>query len=154
MNALAYEIFDTPQTKIATQSENLVRLANVIKRYYPNLLCSVHAALAVFGAMALKDRTKPLCLILEGSSGFGKTAVLQMAFPLKDTATETPVYRSDKFTPKAFVTHAANVKAEDLQKMDLLPKLKGKVLMTKELAPIFRGRRKTQRKLLYPYLCT
>ncbi len=42
MNALAYEIFDTPQTKIATQSENLVRLANVIKRYYPNLLCSVH----------------------------------------------------------------------------------------------------------------
>jgi hypothetical protein len=102
MNARAYEIL--------TGGERLVQLDAIINRYYPNLLSSVHAVLAVFGAMALKDRTKPLSLILEGSSGFGKTAVLQMAFPLKDTATETPVYRSDKFTPRAFVTHAANVK--------------------------------------------
>jgi hypothetical protein len=141
MNApVASEILDVPDTKHIPRSENIVRLDRTINRYYPNLLSSVHAALAVFGAMALKDRTKPLSLILEGSSGFGKTAVLQMAFPLKDAATGVPVYRSDKFTPKAFVTHAANVKAEDLRNMDLLPKLKGKVLMTKELAPIFRGR--------------
>src|SRR5262249_54063936 len=53
---------------------------------------------------------------------------------------EQYVYRSDKFTPKSFVTHAANVKREELEEMDLLPRLKGKVLVTKELAPIFRGR--------------
>jgi hypothetical protein len=63
-----------------------------------------------------------------------------MAFPIKDRGGESLVYRSDKFTPRAFVTHAANVKKEELGKMDLLPKLKGKVLITKELAPIFRGR--------------
>jgi hypothetical protein len=63
-----------------------------------------------------------------------------MSFPLPKTAAEAFIYRSDKFTPKAFVTHASNVKAEELAKMDLLPKLKNKVLITKELAPLFRGR--------------
>jgi hypothetical protein len=34
----------------------------VVMRYYPNLLGSVHACLAVFGTLALKDRRKPLSL--------------------------------------------------------------------------------------------
>ncbi len=63
-----------------------------------------------------------------------------MAFPLPGSDLHLNVYRSDKFTPKSFVSHAANVKAEDLAKMDLLPKLENKVLITKEMAPLFRGR--------------
>ena len=63
-----------------------------------------------------------------------------MTFPLAEQEGPSCVYRSDRFTPRAFVTHAANVRAEQLAKMDLLPKLKNKVLVTKELAPIFRGR--------------
>lgn len=119
----------------------------VINKHYPNLIKGVHAALAVVGTLALKDRTKPLSLLFEASSGFGKTAILQMLFPPENpdfkqrkTEIEELIYRSDKFTPKAFVSHAANVKTEDLKKIDLLPKLKNKVLITKELAPIFRGR--------------
>lgn len=50
------------------------------------------------------------------------------------------IYRCDKFTPRAFVTHAANKKRRELARMDLLPQLKNKLLVTKELAPIFRGR--------------
>ncbi|MBI2815382.1 MAG: hypothetical protein HYX72_00435 [Acidobacteria bacterium] len=50
------------------------------------------------------------------------------------------LYRLDSFTPKAFVSHAANVSAKDLDRIDLLPKLRGKVLLTKELAPLFRGK--------------
>jgi hypothetical protein len=55
-------------------------------------------------------------------------------------ATEDRVIRLDQFTPKAFVSHAANRKPEQLAKIDLLPKLKDKTLLVKELAPIFRGR--------------
>jgi hypothetical protein len=54
----------------------------VVSQYYPALLPSVNACLAVFGAMALAKRTKPLCLILETPSGYGKSAVLQMMFPV------------------------------------------------------------------------
>jgi DeoR-like helix-turn-helix domain len=117
----------------------------VVSQYYPALLPTVHACLAVFGAMALAKRTKPLCLILETPSGYGKSAVLQMMFPVgkkggAKKALDEYVYRSDKFSPKAFVSHVANVKSHDLSAIDLLPKLKNKVLVTKELAPIFRGR--------------
>ena len=118
----------------------------VVSRYYPQLLDSAHACLAVFGAMSLGKRTKPLSLMFEGTSGFGKTAVLQMVLPAKGTELEKHVYRSDKFTPKAFVTHAANVAREDLDKMDLLPQLDKKVFVTKELAPIFRGREEEMRE--------
>jgi hypothetical protein len=49
-------------------------------------------------------------------------------------------YRSDKFTPASFVSQAANRTAKDLQGVDLLPRIKGRVLLTPELAPIFRGK--------------
>lgn len=110
-----------------------------VNKHYKNLLPGVNVCLAVFGAMSLKGRTKPLSVMFEAPSGAGKSAVVQMAFPMGDDL-RLNVYRSDKFTPKSFVTHAANVKAEDLDKMDLLPKLEDKVLITKEMAPLFRGR--------------
>lgn len=117
----------------------------IIQKYYPGLLKPLHACLAVFATLSLKNRTKPLSLIFEASSGFGKTAVLQMTFPYRDSKgnvskLEVYVYRSDKFTPKSFVSHAANVKKKDLKDVDLLPRIKNKILVTKELAPIFRGR--------------
>jgi hypothetical protein len=97
--------------------------------------------LSIFATMAIMGRTKPLSLIFETPSGYGKTATLQMAFPIRD---DSPIaelmYRSDKFTPRSFVSHAANAKKEDMLKLDMLPKLENKVLITKELAPILRGR--------------
>jgi hypothetical protein len=108
-----------------------------IKSYYPRLLPAFKAGLAVFGAMALAGRTKPLSLIYEATSGYGKSAVVETFFPIE--ALNDYAYRCDKFTPKAFVTHVANVPRERLAEIDLLPKLAGKVLVTKELSPIFRG---------------
>lgn len=146
--------FSTASTDDNSPKESLLeRNVNpVINKHYQNLLPAVHATLTVFATLALKDRKKPLSLIFEASSGLGKTAVLQMTFP-PPTSDNSPydlkilkakmanyVYRSDKFTPKAFVSHAANLKKEDLKKIDLLPRLKNKVLVCKELAPLFRGR--------------
>lgn len=125
-------------------SEPLSNVELLVNRYYPRLLPSVKSCLAVFGAMTLAARTKPLSLILETPSGYGKTAVLQMMFPMlgeEGCDLRQYVYRSDKFTPRAFVSHAANIKSERLAAQDLLPKLQSKVLITKELAPIFRGRK-------------
>jgi len=114
--------------------------AAAVARYYPELVPAANACMAVFGAMALSGRTKPLSLIFEAASGFGKTATVQMAFPLADLGLDQYVYRSDKFTPKSFVSHAANVQRKELENVDMLPRLRNKVLLTKELAPIFRGR--------------
>ena len=124
----------------SVEPETLSRVKRVVEQYYPELVDIVLAELAVFGTLALAKRTKPLSLIFEGRSGSGKTAVVQMVFPLDDKLKDK-VYRSDKFTPKSFVSHAANVKEDNLAKIDMLPRLRDKVLVTKELAPIFRGRK-------------
>ncbi len=120
--------------------DSLVVFDSHVQTYYPILNDSVHACLAVFGSMAFAGRTNPVSLILEGPSGYGKTAIVKMFFPNDDSPLDQYVYRSDKFTPKAFVSHASNIKRRDLESVDLLPKLENKVLLTKELAPLFRGR--------------
>jgi DeoR-like helix-turn-helix domain len=143
---------DAPTSEVTSETVPIATPATVqdivdpvVSQYYPALLESVHACLAVCGTMALAGRTKPLSLILETASGYGKSAVLQMLFPVtgadkEKKGVEQYIYRSDKFSPKAFVSHVANVKGKELSAIDLLPKLKNKVLVTKELAPIFRGR--------------
>lgn len=107
---------------------------------YPGLADTVRACLAVCLGMTLKNRNRPLGLILEGRSGSGKTTVIQMFNPKAEPTLGDFVYRSDKFTPKSFVSHAANVRASEMENLDLLPRLRNKILLTKELAPIFRGR--------------
>lgn len=124
----------------------IAEVEETLGRFYPELIPTIKAGLAVFGSMALSDRTKPLSVILEGTSGFGKTAVIQMAFPLLGLGLDEYAYRSDKFTPKSFVSHAANVPRRKLRQIDMLPRLQGKVLLTKELAPIFRGREEELRE--------
>jgi len=53
---------------------------------------------------------------------------------------ESLCYRSDKFTPASFVSQAANQPTKALAKVDLLPRIKDKILLTPELATIFRGK--------------
>jgi hypothetical protein len=116
----------------------------VVNKYFPALLEVLHAALAVVGAMSLKGRSRPLSVMFESGSGAGKTTVLQMFFPIRGTDTgefvADYIYRSDKFSPRSFVSHAANIEARKMKNVDLLPKLKGKVFIVKEMSTIFRGR--------------
>ena len=47
------------------------------------------------------------------------------------------VYYTRKFTAKAFVSHNTAIPVENLSKIDMLPKIRFKMLLTPELAPIF-----------------
>jgi hypothetical protein len=121
-------------------SAALAKLEEIVTQTYsPELWRATRAALAVIASLSLKGRSHPLALIFEGASGKGKSTVINMCHPDRD-ATRTYLHRLDKFTPASFVSQAANVSKETLALNDVLPKLKNKVLLTKELAPIFRGR--------------
>jgi hypothetical protein len=135
-----------PDTQPPPLRWSMEEVVFIVSQHYKALVLVVHAVLAVCATMALKGRTKPLSLMFEGGSGSGKTAVLQMLFSTTLLNMARYVYRSDKFTPRSFVTHAANVKESDLAKIDMLPQLKDKVLVCKELAPIFRGREEEMRE--------
>lgn len=136
----------TPKKAPAAKQSSLISpVERAFKRYYPQLLPALKVSLAVCAGLVFKDKTKPISLILENPSGRGKSTVIETFFPQLPPKSGTQskmhkyVYRTDSFTPKAFVTNAANMTEAQRQKVDLLPKLENKLLLTKELAPIFRG---------------
>src|SRR5262249_12386955 len=106
----------------------------VVEEHFPGLWPAVDAGLSVCATLLLKENRNPVALVYVAGPATSKTTVV-------DIVRGHPIcYLSDNFTPAAFVTHAATVKQKDLAKVDLLPRLKHKVLVTPELAPIFRGK--------------
>lgn len=118
--------------------------AEVLAYYSAELWTGTKAALGVLASLSLADRANPLTLIFEGAAGRGKSTIVNMFTPIGENSEF--MYRLDAFTPKSFVTHAANVPNEQREEIDLLPKLKDKLLVTKELAPLFRGREEALRE--------
>lgn len=46
-------------------------------------------------------------------------------------------FYTDNFSAKSFVSHSTAVKREELEKIDLLPRIKNKFFLTPELSPTF-----------------
>jgi hypothetical protein len=81
----------------------------------------------------------PLSLILVAPSGKAKSEVIQPLYPLPGTDVGNYIYRSESWTSKSFVTRSFNDEESPTAKGDMLPKIKDKVLITKELASPFGG---------------
>src|SRR5450759_2150012 len=87
--------------------------------------------------LCCNDRSTPnskcstSCLVLQGVPSGGKTTTLDFFrnFPLS--------HATDKFSPRAFVSHVAQKSEEELKKIDMLPRIKGKVLITPDLTTLF-----------------
>lgn len=108
-------------------------LKEFIEEYFPNSWFETSACLGLFASMSLKNLNGCPSLVLIGSPASEKTTDLSFFYG-HDLA-----YLSDDFTPKAFVSHSANVKEEKLKDVDLLPKITNKVLISPELAPLFEA---------------
>lgn len=85
-------------------------------------------------------RKQPLAVILVGGPSSGKTSVLMpLTRGKKGTTIREQVLRVDDFSGASLVSHAANRTEEQLKKQDLLPKMKDKCVIVKEMAPLFTG---------------
>ncbi len=111
----------------------------VVEQHFPDLWPATEAALSTCATLLLADNSNPVTLILCGAASSGKTTIINM-FEGVNVMGNPLMYRSDKFTAAAFVSHSAQATSERLQKIDLLPKIKNKVLLTPELSTLFRGK--------------
>jgi hypothetical protein len=109
----------------------LAETLDVVRTHFPTIVEEVKAVLTAAATLLLADQQNPVALNLEGPPSSLKTTIADF-FTDPDK-----VYRSDKFTPKSFVTHATNVKPERLEAIDLLPRIKHRLLIVPELAPLF-----------------
>src|SRR3990172_3902192 len=119
---------------VAVSALDVAMVRGTLEEHFPGLWPAVEVGLSVCGTLLLADNSNPVAVIYVGPPSSSKTTVADMF------AGHRLCYRSDNFTPASFVSHAANRSAKDLQKVDLLPRIKHKVLVTPELATIFRGK--------------
>ena len=121
------------------------RVRAVIDEQFPGLWPAVDVGLAVSASLLLRDNRNPVAVIYVGGAASSKTTVADMfadetTMVADGDAEHSLFYLSDSFTAAAFVSQASNVGPDKLAKVDLLPRIKHKVLVTPELAPILRGR--------------
>lgn len=108
---------------------------NIIQQKFPTLLFPAEVCAAIMAQILILDITNPFGLVLVDVPSSGKTIVLNFFSEIKNIS-----YVSDKFTPASFVSNAANVKRDALKEVDLLPRIRYKTFIVRDLAPLFSKR--------------
>ena len=138
MRSLPVEASDSPESQESTPVD-FATVRATVEEHLPALWPAIEAGLSTCATLLLSDNVNPVALIYVGPPSAGKTTVAGM-FEGVMVNGYSLVYRSDKFTPASFVTHSARMTETQLAKVDLLPKIRFKILLTPELSPIFKGR--------------
>jgi hypothetical protein len=114
--------------------EKYSNLNRVIDENLPQLRFQIELQLSVKSILNIKDCTLPLAVIVLGAPSSLKTQGIELFRKWPTT------YYTDNFSARSFVSHNTSVKKEQLQEIDLLPKIKDKIFLTPELAPTFAAK--------------
>ncbi len=104
----------------------------VIIKNFPATLRPSEFCLATVCQLLIKDVKNPFALVIVDVPSSGKTISLDFFAGLPEI-----VYPTDKFTAASFVSHAANIKKEKLAEIDLLPRIRFKTLIARDMASVF-----------------
>ena len=122
---ISYEEWNT---KLVEKYQNLndIVIANL-----PNLWDSLDFELSIQKILNIRDCTLPFAGIVLGRGSSMKTVGIEMFRNSNNT------FFTDNFSAKAFVSHSTAVKRQELEQIDLLPKIRNKLFLTPELSPTF-----------------
>lgn len=120
--------FEIWQTKLV---EKYQKLHDTVQEHLQNLWESLEFELSIQKILNIKDCTLPFAGILLGRPSSLKTVGIEMFRKWKKS------FYTDNFSAKAFVSHSTAVKRQELEQIDLLPKIKNKLFLTPELSPTF-----------------
>jgi hypothetical protein len=121
-----------------TLKEKRQIIINKIKEHFPKIsfkvLLELDFVLSLKTILNIEDITLPFLGIVFAAPSSMKTQIIELF--------EKWIYSyyTDKFTAKSFVSHSATVSKDKLSEVDLLPRIKDKILLTPELSPLFTGK--------------
>jgi len=107
----------------------------IIKVNFPELLFAAEVGLAIIAQLLINDVTNPFALVLVDVPSSGKTITINFFSEI-----EGLTYATDKFTPASFVSSAANVAKDKLKDIDLLPRIRYKLFLIRDLSTLFSKR--------------
>ncbi len=113
------------QSKVAEKYENLEK---IFKKHYPEAWIFMEFCLSIKSILNIMDFTLPFMGILVAVPSSLKTMVIQLFRKYPST------FYTDSFTSSSLVSHNAALSEEQLQKIDMLPKMNNKLVLTPELA--------------------
>ena len=124
---------DKPDWSKIGEPINFDQWRETIQVNFPDLWPYAEGCASTVAALLIKN-VSPLALVLQGVPAGGKTTTLNFFknFPLS--------HATDKFSPKAFVSHVAEKTPEELAKLDMLARIRGRVLITADLTTLFGAR--------------
>ena len=107
-------------------------LKNTVELKLPKIWPALEFGLTSLRILNIDDCTLPLIAVLLGRPGSGKTVAVTLL------SKWIYGYYTDSFSPKAWITHTTSVDSlEELEAVDMLPKMKDKQFLTPELATLF-----------------
>lgn len=107
------------------------RWREIIDANFPAFVRPAETCASVVVQLLLNDVANPFALALVDVPSSGKTITLNF-FDVPGLA-----YMTDSFTPASFVSHASNVKRAALAQVDLLPRIRFRTLIVRDMAPLF-----------------
>lgn len=113
-------------------AETWQRARDVIETEFPGYALRAEACICAYTAMRTDIVNCPT-LVLMGPSGCGKTTPINF-LPCKGITVTV-----DKVTPAAWVANTMGKTEEELKSIDLLPRIKQKLMLTDDAAVMFRG---------------
>jgi hypothetical protein len=135
-SGVAYEHW---QSIVADKYETLRRITI---KHYPEAWPFLEFCLAVKSILNVKDFTLPFMGVLLAAPASMKTMIIQLFRKYPGS------FYTDSSTPNSLVSHSSTLPEEKLQQVDMLPKLKDKLVLTPELAPIFTSKDDDLQKVL------
>jgi hypothetical protein len=109
----------------------IVEWREAVAKNFHTLTRPAEVCASVVSQLLLNDVANPFALVLLDVPSSGKT-ITENFFDVPRLS-----YTTDHFTPASLVSNASNVKREELIKVDMLPRIRYKTLIVRDLAPIF-----------------
>ncbi len=106
-------------------------LYDAVQKHLPNLWHSLEFELSIRSILNIKNCSLPFAGIVLGKPSSLKTVGIELFRKSRHT------FYTDNFSAKSFVTHISGLTEEQLQQIDLLPKIRNRCFLTPELAPTF-----------------
>jgi hypothetical protein len=110
---------------------------DTIKANFPTLAFPAEVAASVLAQILITDIANPFALVFVDAPSSGKTMTINLFADIDGKGINGITYPTDRFTPASFVSNATNVKKEELDNIDLLPRIRYKMFLIRDLAVIF-----------------
>jgi hypothetical protein len=108
------------------------KLHQIVDSTIPDLWVGLEFELSCMRVLNIHGCTLPIIAIILGRAAGGKTQVISL---LRQW---TYAYYTDTHSAKSWITHTTSVRElEDLEEIDMLPRVKNRIFCTPEWAPIF-----------------